>query len=155
MKLFSQTPILELIGHRRVPMFLNEFKVELAATGIVLPEPPDPDLRRPSEEQAANYYPKIAELFAAEEKLPERLRKAALVLEHVASDSSRLEGIVLRRLSCISLPRDCPLDCALEVWFAARDELDQFAALNGNGHSQNGQLSHVDEQDRNGNGAAT
>jgi hypothetical protein len=90
MKLFNQIPVLEKIGHRRIPLFLNEFKDELSAEGIALPGPPDPNCQKPAEEEGRKYYGAIAEIFGAEEKLPERLHKAALVLEEAASDALSL-----------------------------------------------------------------
>src|SRR6267154_905525 len=110
MKLFNQSPILEKIGHRRIPLFLNEFKDELSAEGIALPEPPDPNCQRPTEEEGRKYYGAIAEIFGAEEKLPERLRKTALILEEASSDANRLDECLQRRLPCVGLQRDCPVD---------------------------------------------
>jgi putative DNA primase/helicase len=156
MRLFNQIPVLEKIGHRRVPMFLNEFRDELAAAGVGLPEPPDSNYPKPPEEEGRKYYGAIAEIFGAEEKLPERLRKTALVLEEAAADTNRLGECTQRRLPCVSLPHDCPLDCALELWFAARDELDRFVptngSTNGNGSVHNGHLPGVHEGAMNGNG---
>jgi hypothetical protein len=166
MKLFNQIPILEKIGHRRVPMFLNEFKDELLAGGIALPDPPDPNCQKPADEEGRKYYSAIAEIFRSEERLPGRLREAALVLEEAASDAGRLGECLQRRLPCVGVQYDCPVDCALELWFAARDELDKFVPKNGstNGNGQrsgsllssaavnNGHSIGVAEQDSNGNG---
>ena len=142
MKLFNQIAILQKIGHRRVPKFLDEFKHELASAGIVLPEPPDKGMHRAPEEEGRKYFGAVAEILHDEERLPAQLRNAVALLEEAASDSNRLNQSTQRRLPCISLPRDCDLDCALELWFSARDELDHLVLRNGNGNGSN----------RNGNG---
>ena len=110
MKLFNQIPILEKIGHRRIPMLLNEFKHELSTAAIVLPDPPDANYPKPPDDEGQKYYCAIAEIFGAEEKLPERLRKTALILEEAASDANRLDECLKRRLPCVGLQQDCPVD---------------------------------------------
>src|SRR3989442_6174505 len=130
LKYFTQPEILQQIGHIRVPKFLDCFSDELKAASITLPAPPDSTYSTP-DPQNRPYFDSIASILAREATLPEHLRATLLTLEAAASpeNDDRLQEIIQRRIPCISLNRRCPLDCALELWFAVPDELAQF-----NGH---------------------
>src|SRR6266704_3515734 len=59
---------------------------------------------------------------------PNAFEKPLFTLEEAASPENhdRLHETTNRRLPCISLGGLCDLDHALELWFAAPDELAQF-----------------------------
>src|SRR5437016_3972593 len=127
LKYFTQPEILQQIGHIRVPKFLDCFSDDLKAANITLPPAPDSTYSTPNP-QNAPYFDSVAAILAREELLPERLRAALITLEAAASPENhdRLQEIIQRRIPCISLNGHCPLDCALELWFAVPDELAQF-----------------------------
>jgi len=120
MKYFTQAPILRQIGHRRLARLLSAFDQELKAGSLVLPEP---DL------QNDDYFADLATALSAAERLPENLRKALCTLENAASpeNDKPLWAATKRRIPGVSVSMDCALDRALELWFAAPDEMYQFA----------------------------
>jgi hypothetical protein len=120
LKYFTVPEILQQIGAIRIPKFLGGFREDLADSPLAAfcdlsPEP-------------STDFSSLAVLFANSASLPNRLRKTLLTLEAAASplNSERLEETLHRCLPCISLNRNCPLDCALELWFAVPEELSQF-----------------------------
>src|SRR4051794_12790545 len=113
MKLFVEPGILEEIGHVRVAKFLESFRGELEAARLVLPPEPDSTYPRLPEPEATEYFRTIAGLFAAEERLPERLRKAVAALEAAAADTERLDAILQRRIPCVAVNGHSALDRAL------------------------------------------
>ena len=117
---FTQPAILRQIGHVRLAMFFEGFEQDLAAAPLVPLITINPEL-------STDLAP-VADILATPALLPERLRAALLTLETAASPENRdrLNDALFRRLPCISLKRECPLDCALELWFAVPDELPQF-----------------------------
>src|SRR5438445_8147622 len=127
LKYFTQPEILQQIGHIRVPKFLDGFGDELKAANITLPAAPDSTYSTPNP-QDGPYFDSVAAILARETLLPERLRAALVTLEAAASPENehRLDSTIQRRIPCVSVNRDCPLDCALELWFAVPDELAQF-----------------------------
>src|SRR6266704_3388962 len=130
MKLFIQPVILREIGHIRIAKFLEPFREELGVAGIALPPMPDTTYNTLPEPEASRYFEAITTVFGTTERLPGRLRKAVAILEAAASDAERLDAAVQRRMPCVAVNRDCALDRALELWFAAPDELEPFAAKN-------------------------
>jgi hypothetical protein len=119
---FTQPSILKQIGPLRLALFFASFAKELKASNIVLPT---------MDYEKENDFPGLAAALVPDERLPDRLRKALFALEEAASPENhdRLHETTNRRLPCISLGGLCDLDHALELWFAAPDELTQFAAL--------------------------
>ena len=117
--LFTQPSILKQIGPVRLALFFTGFTEELEASNIVLPT---------MDYEKDNDFPGLAAALVPFERLPDRLRKALLTLEEAASpeNHNRLHETTNRRLPCISLGGLCDLDHALELWFAAPDELAQF-----------------------------
>src|SRR4051812_30241466 len=124
--LFSQIDILREVGHIHVAMFLESFGEELRAAGIEAPRAPDPAYSSVPEPEASQYFSAAAGIFERPELLPERLRRTVKMLEAAAADEAWLEATIKRRLPCISLNWNCKLECALTLWFMARDELGQF-----------------------------
>ena len=116
---FAQPAILEIIGATRVAKFLDGFTEDLKAANISLPIP---------ESANGDYFDSIAALLASPALLPDRLRVALSALEAAASpeNAKRLDTAIQHRIPCVSINPNCPLDCALELWFAAPDELVQF-----------------------------
>src|SRR6266481_4833803 len=117
--LFTQPTILKQIGPVRLALFFAGFTEELKASNIVLPT---------MDHEKENDFPGLAAALVPDERLPERLRKALFTLEEAASPENhdRLHETTNRRLPCIGLQGHCDLDHALELWFAAPDELTQF-----------------------------
>ena len=117
---FTKPAVLQNIGPLRVAKFLDGFADDLKAANITLPTP---------ESVNGDYLHSVAALLASSALLPDRLRVALLTLEVAASpeNDARLDTAIQHRIPCVSLNRNCPLDCALELWFAAPDELSQFA----------------------------
>jgi hypothetical protein len=132
LKYFTRPEILQQIGHIRLPMFLAGFAKDLKAANLVLSEPPDPnDPRIPDpapDSPHAIYFASVADFLSNPAMLPERLRTTLFTLEAAASPENhdRLQEAIQRGIPCISLNGYCPLDCALELWFAVPDELAQF-----------------------------
>src|SRR6266404_1927681 len=116
---FTQPTILKQIGPLRLAKFFESFDAELKANNIVLPT---------MDYEKENDFPGLAAALVPSERLPGRLRKALFTLEDAASPENhdRLHETTNRRLPCISLGGLCDLDHALELWFAAPDELAQF-----------------------------
>src|SRR6266566_3797133 len=117
--LFTQPTILKQIGPIRLAKFFEGFAEELKASNIVLPT---------MDYEKENDFPGLAAALVPDGRLPDRLRKALFTLEAAASQENhdRLHETTNRRLPCISLGGLCDLDHALELWFAAPDELAQF-----------------------------
>src|SRR3989442_404576 len=122
---FTQPAILRQVGHTRLAMFFEGFREELLAAPLIPLSTINPEL-------STDLAP-VAAILATPALLPERLRAALLKLETAASPENRdrLNDALFRRLPCISLKRECPLDCALELWFAVPDELAQFESSAG------------------------
>jgi len=116
---FTQPTILKQIGPIRLAKFFKGFAEELKASNIVLPT---------MDYEKDNDFPGLAAALVPAERLPDRLRNALFTLEEAASleNHDRLHETTNRRLPCISLTGLCDLDHALELWFAAPDELAQF-----------------------------
>jgi putative DNA primase/helicase len=106
-------------------MFLDAFKTDLEALGLVPPPLPDATYSRPPEPEGTVYF-KAAATMLGIEALPQPLLKAAATLERAAADTDRLDEILRRRLPCLAVNRSCALDRALELWFSVRDELKAF-----------------------------
>jgi hypothetical protein len=98
---------------------LQDFEEELKAAGNPLPAPkPDNDC----------LFDSLAEAFSNIDVLPERMRNTVLLIETAATPENEqlLDSVIQGRIPGVSLNRSCPLDCALELWFACPDELPQF-----------------------------
>src|ERR1051326_2178737 len=123
MRYFTQVEILEQVGRRRLAKFLEPFQPELKANNLVLPNGAGED---------SSYFSELAAALARPESLPENLRKALFTLEAAASleNNNRLWTAIERRIPCVSVSIDCPLDRALGLWFLAPDEFAQFADTN-------------------------
>src|SRR5437867_9995887 len=119
LKYFTQSSILRQIGHRRLAILLGPFRDELILRNLTLPVP-DP--------KSDDYFADLANALSATESLPHSLRKALFTIEAAASpeNNARLWAAIKRRIPCVSVSTDCPLDRALELWFAAPDELSKF-----------------------------
>jgi hypothetical protein len=109
----------QLIEPARLNKFLAPFSVELAAGGISFPD---------HESANGSYYDSINAALASPDRLPAPLRIALLTLEKAAApdNANRLDDAIQRRIRCVNLHNRCPVDCALELWFGAPDELSQF-----------------------------
>jgi hypothetical protein len=114
---FIEPEILQGIGAIRLNLLFQKFAGPLNAANLHLPSP-DPD--RPET---------FAELAAAlkSQTLPPELEDTLHAIETAASTENAqwLEDTRLRRIPCISIP-SLKLDLALEIFFAAPDELDRF-----------------------------
>jgi hypothetical protein len=116
---FSRALDYQLIEPARLNKFLAPFSVELAAGGISFPD---------HESANGSYYDSINAALASPDRLPAPLRIALLTLEKAAApdNANRLDDAIQRRIRCVNLHNRCPVDCALELWFRAPDELSQF-----------------------------
>src|SRR5437867_10105852 len=125
LSLFTQPAILRQIGHVRLAMFFEGFKQDLAAAPLVPLITINPEL-------STDLAP-VADILATPTLLPERLRTALLTLAQAASPENRprLQDAIHRRIPCVGVNWQCPLDCALELWFAAPEELSQFESSAG------------------------
>ena len=83
-----------------------------------------------AESEDASYFDSLAPILGSA-ALPDRLRAALFTLETAAASESRerLDSAIQRRIPCVSLADCCPLDCALELWFHAPEELSQFQTV--------------------------
>src|SRR5437867_8257766 len=117
---FTQPAILRQIGHVRLAMFFEGFRGELLAAPLAPLVTINPEL-------STDLAP-VAAILAAPALLPERLRAALVTLEAAASPENRprLQDAIHRRIPCVGVNWQCPLDCALELWFAVPEELSQF-----------------------------
>src|ERR1043166_6412399 len=113
---FARTEILEQIGWARLDKILRTFAEDLSANSIPIPDP---------ESLNGNYFSAVSDLFASR-TLPARLRDTLAAVETAAKNTAWLDDAIKRRIPCVGLNYHCPLDCALEIWFAAPDELAQF-----------------------------
>src|SRR5947209_231489 len=122
---FTQPAILRQIGHIRLAMFFEGFRDELLAAPLVPLLTINPEL-------STDLAP-VAAILATLAVLPDRLRAALVTLELAASPENRprLQDAIHRRIPCVNVNWQCPLDCALELWFAARDELSRFQSSAG------------------------
>src|SRR6185503_11115021 len=120
---FTNPDILHTIGLVRVAKLLGAFSSDFARANIVVPA--EPDYNHPPVN--GEYYDAVAVALASS-SLPEPLLSTLLTIERAAAPESAaaLDDAIQRRLPCISLKRDCPLDCALELFFACPDELSAF-----------------------------
>src|SRR5436309_2016826 len=114
LKYFTQPEILSQIGAVRLEMFLNAFARDLKTVGVDLPSPGTHN---------GDYFPAVVALLEPPDRLPDRLYEALSNLEAAASPESAelLESVIQRRIPCVGINRSCPLDCALELWFACPD----------------------------------
>src|SRR5947209_8532703 len=121
---FTNPAILEIVGHTRTAKMLSRFHADLANAGLDLAELPDPE----SPSINLEYFHAVAQLLQRPE-LPESLRSTLAAMESAAAQESAdgLDRAIQRRIPQISLNRECPLDCALELWFHAPEELDAFS----------------------------
>src|SRR6266567_1488073 len=119
LKYFTQSEILQQIGIARLFKLLDEYADDLKGVHIVLPTPGS---------ERDDHFDVLAATFASPELLPERLRAGLFALEEAAAPENRdrLQAAIEHRIPSVSLASCCPLDCALELWFAAPDELSQF-----------------------------
>ena len=122
LKCFTQPEILQQIGSRRLEKLFHAFRDDLKTEHAVLPT---------AESQNGSYFDSLAATLATHAKLPDRLQKTLLTLETAASLEKRplLDSAIQRPLSSVSLNNECSLDCALELWFQAPEELTQFQSV--------------------------
>src|SRR5438105_10806871 len=120
---FTNPDTLHTIGHIRVAKLLDCFSPDLTRSNVPVPPAPDPANPPPNGE----YFDAVAALLRAAH-LPEPLLSTLATIEHAAApeNAAALDLAIQRRIPCISLNRDCPLDCALELFFAAPAELGRF-----------------------------
>src|SRR5258706_14799833 len=113
---FIQPLTLKAIGGRRLAMFFAAFEQDLKPTNVPLPQQ-DPE--------NDEYFSTLAAALAITESLPESLRRALFTLEAAASPQNQaaMDAAIQRRIPCVGVNRCCPLDRALELWFAVPDEL--------------------------------
>jgi hypothetical protein len=115
---FSDPATLIAIGPNRVALFLERFPEESKARNLILPNPdtPDPGLLQ-----------NLA-LALAQRSIRDRLQTALNVIEAAAQPENHdfLSEVIQRRIPCVGMNPNCALDRALEIWFAARDELALF-----------------------------
>jgi len=116
---FTQTDLLRSIGEYRIAKLLNHFTNDLLQANIQIPN---------REQQNGQYLDSVAVIFRDSSRLPHPMLETLLTLENAATSENqdRLESSIQRQLDELSL-RDCVLDRALELWFAAPEELSQFA----------------------------
>src|SRR4051812_18675095 len=120
LKHFTRAEILQAIGKPRLAKFLRAFTDELQCANLLLPSP---------DSENGHYFDLLAALLTnANNPLPDRLRHTLLTLENAAApeNQARLDLAIQQRIPCMSMPGDCPMDCVLELWFAAPEELSQF-----------------------------
>src|SRR6266478_8561717 len=115
---FIQPAILRQIGSRRLAKLFDGYGDDLKAASILLPT---------AESENGSYFDSLAPILGSS-ALPDRLRGALFTIEAAASpeNQDRLDSAIQRRIPCVSLAGCCPLDCALELWFHAPEELSQF-----------------------------
>jgi hypothetical protein len=126
---FTQHEILRQIGRQRLGKLFAPFEQELKAHNLVLPKPvPGSD----------DYFYELANVFTHPESLPENLRKTLFALEEAASpeNDERLWTAIKRRIPCVSVSIDCPLDLTLELWFQAPDEFPALHSFSAGGPVQ-------------------
>src|SRR5690348_13260665 len=124
LRAFTNPEVLHIIGHRRLALLFSRFGSDLVSAGLTAPILPDPDFPPTNGE----YFDAAAALLGTP-NLPERFSGTLATLERLAepANGEALDAIIQRRLPCIALNRACPLDCALEVFFACPDELAPFS----------------------------
>ena len=117
---FTDTVELHNIGQLRLAKLLATFEPQIASAGIPVPVPPDEN----NPPVNGQYFDAVAELLRRHD-LPEPFTRTLAAIELGASteNATALDLVIQRRLPCISLKRDCPLDCALELFFVCFDEL--------------------------------
>src|SRR3954464_1818330 len=120
---FTDSAELHHIGHVRLAKLIGTFQPALAGGNLPLPTAPDEN----NPPANGEYFDAFSSLIRRPD-LPEPLLTTLATIEYVAApeNAAALDAVIQRRLSCISLKRDCPLDCALEVFFACPDELAAF-----------------------------
>ncbi len=108
------------IDPRRIAKFFGPFGDSLQAAGIVIPD---------HEQANGNYHDIVATILSDPDLLPESIRNGLITLGNAAAaeNESRLDDAIKRRIPNVGINRACPIDCALELWFLAPDELQQFA----------------------------
>src|SRR5262245_54860131 len=119
LNMFVHVHILQQIGHARLARFLDAFDADLQAMNLFAP-PPLP---------ATHYYfTEVADFLANTENLPPRFLQAMTTIESAASpeNSARLDVLIQHHVPNVSFNRSCPLDCALELWFASPETLNSF-----------------------------
>jgi hypothetical protein len=91
----------------------------LRSAGITLPD---------HETANGSYFDAVTSAVALPDRLPAPLRAALLTLENAASAQNQdlMDQSIARRIPCVAVNLDCPLDRALELWFLVPDELEQF-----------------------------
>jgi hypothetical protein len=120
---FTNRDVLHTIGHDRLALLLSRFGSDLSNAGLSAPPPQDSAFPPVNGE----YFEAVAAVLAAPQ-LPAPLLSTLLTLEHAAAteNADTLDEIIRRRIPCIGLNRACPVDCALELFFACPEELVQF-----------------------------
>ena len=129
--LFTDREILQQIGSGRISKLVESFRTEFDDAKIALPAPDD-----------QGYLDSIAGLLGVSSKLPERLSKTLQTVEAAASPENRaqLDEAIKRRIPNISLSGFCEADRALELWFQAPEELQQFEINKTNGKNGTGNM---------------
>jgi hypothetical protein len=136
--ILTQALAYQLIEPARLNKFFTPFRKELAAGGVSFPDYdstiPSPleerdRERRPQSTFTGSYYDSISAALASPDQLPASLRNVLLTLEKAAvpDNANRLDDAIQRRIRTVNLYNRCAIDCALELWFRAPDELAQFA----------------------------
>src|SRR5882724_8857317 len=115
---FTQPEILHQIGSRRLAKLFDGFRDHLKTASILLPT---------AESENGSYFDSLARILGSS-TLPDALHGALFTIEAAASPENRdrLDSAIQRQIPCVSLAGCCPLDCALELWFQAPEELSQF-----------------------------
>src|SRR3954471_9443301 len=116
--LFTQPDVLHFINCRKWARFVSAFAPELHAANLTVPDP----------DHLNGHDIFWFARFFANPKLPDNLRKALLTLETAAdpTNEDRVDRILTRRFPQDNFGHLHPLDRALELWFAAREELAPF-----------------------------
>jgi hypothetical protein len=125
--LFTDPPILQQIGPRRLSLFFNRFENDLKPPGLELLLNLG---RQYGLDQPIVDIPALAATLAATDRLPDRLRNTLFSLEAAASldNQIRLDSLIQQRIPQVGLAGYCPLDRALELWFHFPAELTQFTS---------------------------
>src|SRR4051812_10504658 len=118
---FTQAVANRQIDPRRLAKLFAPFTSDLHSAGITLPD---------HETANGNYSDAVTSAVAMPARLPAPLRAALLTLEAAASPQNQnlMDQSIPRRIPCVAVNPECPFDRALELWFAAPDELSQFAS---------------------------
>jgi hypothetical protein len=116
LQFFTNSEILAQIGPARLARFFEPFE-DRFQVGLGLPAQP-----------TISDYSAVSAILADTENRTEQLRHAMLTLESAASpeNCARMDHAIARRIPNVGVNQSCPLDRALELWFAAPEEFPQF-----------------------------